>query len=134
MSKADVSKKATELESKLKGKTFLGGAEPSDEDKKAFAELLGADNNGLHAWVARMGGKTAAHSKANELEGQLKGKAFLGGNAPNADDVRAFRAMLGENNTALYRWTRNIASYTAEQRKQFPAAAKGKATTYSLSK
>ena len=70
--------------------------------------------------------------KATALEATLKGKAFLGGNTPSAEDVKAFQELLGSGNTALYRWVRNIASYTGEQRKAFGAAPKGKTTTYSL--
>eukprot|EP00759_Apiculatamorpha_spiralis_P005127 PhF_6_TR13037/c0_g1_i1/m.20695 len=134
MSTADVSKKAAALEGKLKGKTFLGGSAPSDEDKKTFLDMFGADNKDLHGWVGRVTTKGAVSKKAGELEGSLKGKAFLGGNAPNAEDVKAFQELLGNGNTALYRWVRNIGSYSADQRKAFPAAKKEKTTTYSLGK
>ena len=70
--------------------------------------------------------------KATALEATLKGKAFLGGNTPSAEDVKAFQELLGSGNTALYRFVRNIASFTPEQRKAFGAAPKGKTTTYSL--
>ena len=70
--------------------------------------------------------------KATALEATLKGKSFAGGNTPSAEDVKAFQELLGGGNTALYRWVRNIASYTGEQRKAFGAPAKGKTTTYSL--
>ena len=132
MSTADAAKKATALEPKLKSKAFLGGAAPNDEDKKAFTDLLGDGNDGLQAWVGRMGTKAIVTKKAAEIEGTLKGKPFLGGNTPSAEDVKAFQELLGGGNTALYRWVRNIASYTGEQRKAFGAPAKGKTTTYSL--
>jgi elongation factor 1-beta len=73
-----------------------------------------------------------AAKKAASLEASLKGKAFIGGNTPSAEDVKAFNDLLGAGNTALYRWVRNIASYSGDQRKAFPAPQKGKATTYSI--
>ena len=58
MSKADVRKKADALESKLKGKLFLGGARPSAEDVKTFNDLLGADNTNLFRWVKNLASYT----------------------------------------------------------------------------
>ena len=64
MSKADVLKKAGELDGKLKGKLFLGGAKPSEEDVKAFNDLLGAGNNNLFRWVKNVASFTEAERKA----------------------------------------------------------------------
>ena len=50
---ADCLKRATEIETKLKGKLFLGGVRPSAEDAKAFETLLG-DNVNLARWVKHM--------------------------------------------------------------------------------
>eukprot|EP00658_Telonema_sp_P-2_P077296 TRINITY_DN6959_c0_g1_i1.p1 TRINITY_DN6959_c0_g1~~TRINITY_DN6959_c0_g1_i1.p1 ORF type:complete len:102 (-),score=47.48 TRINITY_DN6959_c0_g1_i1:218-523(-) len=50
---ADTIKRATEIETKLKGKLFLGGVKPSAEDAKAFEALLG-DNVNLARWVKHM--------------------------------------------------------------------------------
>ena len=54
MSKADVNKKATALEPKLKGKLFLDGSKPGPEDVKAFNDLLGANNQNLYRWTKHM--------------------------------------------------------------------------------
>lgn len=62
--KADVLKKAGDLEGKLKGKLFLGGAKPSDEDVKAFNDLLGAGNNNIYRWVKNLASYTEAERKA----------------------------------------------------------------------
>lgn len=64
MSKADVLKKAGELDGKLKGKLFLGGAKPSEEDVKAFNDLLGAGNNNVFRWVKNLASFTEAERKA----------------------------------------------------------------------
>jgi elongation factor 1-beta len=65
--------------------------------------------------------------KATELEAKLKGKNFLGGDKPSAEDVKAFNELLGQGNTGLYRWAKNLASYTDAERKAF-AAQGAKAT------
>jgi glutathione S-transferase len=57
--KADTLKKATELESKLKGKQYLQGDKPSAADIKAFNELLGENNANLARWVKHMASFTA---------------------------------------------------------------------------
>jgi elongation factor 1-beta len=62
--------------------------------------------------------------KATELEAKLKGKNFLGGDKPSAEDVKAFTELLGAGNTGLYRWAKNLASYTEAERKAFGAPAK----------
>lgn len=64
MSKADVLKKAGELEGKLKGKLFLGGAKPTEEDVKAFNDLLGAGNQNIYRWVKNLASYTEAERKA----------------------------------------------------------------------
>ncbi|RNF01825.1 25 kDa translation elongation factor 1-beta [Trypanosoma rangeli] len=64
MSVKDVSKKSGELEGKLKGKLFLGGTKPSEEDVKLFNDLLGANNTCLYRWVKHMASFTEAERKA----------------------------------------------------------------------
>ncbi|GET92176.1 translation elongation factor 1-beta, putative [Leishmania tarentolae] len=64
MSLKDVSKKAAELESKLSGKLFLGGAKPTAEDVKLFNDLLGANHANLYRWVKNMATYTEAERKA----------------------------------------------------------------------
>ncbi|RNF05470.1 25 kDa translation elongation factor 1-beta [Trypanosoma conorhini] len=64
MSVKDVSKKSGELEGKLKGKLFLGGTKPSEEDVKLFNDLLGANNTCLYRWVRHMASFTEAERKA----------------------------------------------------------------------
>ena len=54
--------------------------------------------------------------KATELESKLKGKLFLGGDVPSADDVKAFEDLLGAHNTHLYRWVKHMASFTEQER------------------
>jgi len=61
--KADVAKKATELEGKLKGKMFLGGDRPTEADVAAFHELLGTENLGLYRWVKHIASFTDAERK-----------------------------------------------------------------------
>ena len=62
--------------------------------------------------------------KATELEAKLKGKNFLGGDKPSAEDVKAFNDLLGQGNGGIYRWAKNLASYTEAERKAFGAAVK----------
>ncbi|KAG5493845.1 hypothetical protein JKF63_01677 [Porcisia hertigi] len=64
MSLKDVSKKASELEAKLSGKLFLGGAKPTAEDVKAFNDLLGANNTNVYRWAKCMGTYTENERKA----------------------------------------------------------------------
>ncbi|ORC93493.1 putative 25 kDa translation elongation factor 1-beta [Trypanosoma theileri] len=64
MSVKDVNKMSGELESKLKGKLFLGGAKPSAEDVKMFSDLLGAGNTCVYRWVKNMASFTEAERKA----------------------------------------------------------------------
>ncbi|EAN82455.1 25 kDa translation elongation factor 1-beta [Trypanosoma cruzi] len=64
MSVKDVNKRSGELEGKLKGKLFLGGTKPSQEDVKLFNELLGAENTSLYRWVKHMASFTEAERKA----------------------------------------------------------------------
>jgi elongation factor 1-beta len=62
--------------------------------------------------------------KATELEAKLKGKNFLGGDKPSAEDVKAFNDLLGQGNGGLFRWAKNLASYTEAERKAWGAAVK----------
>ncbi|CAG9581875.1 putative translation elongation factor 1-beta [Leishmania major strain Friedlin] len=64
MSLKDVSKKAAELESKLSGKLFLGGAKPTAEDVKAFNDLLGANHVNLYRWAKNMATYAEGERKA----------------------------------------------------------------------
>jgi elongation factor 1-beta len=62
--------------------------------------------------------------KVNDLEGKLKGKLFLGGSKPTAEDVKAFRDLLGADNVSVYRWAKNVASFTEAERKAWGAPVK----------
>jgi elongation factor 1-beta len=68
--------------------------------------------------------KTDTLKKATELEAKLKGKNFLGGDKPSAEDVKAFNDLLGQGNTGIYRWAKNLASYSEAERKAFGPAVK----------
>jgi len=57
---AEVQKKATELEAKLKGNLFLGGSVPTAEDVKAFNDLLGDKQTHVYRWVKHMASFTEA--------------------------------------------------------------------------
>ena len=59
--------------------------------------------------------------KATELESKLKGRMFIGGDKPTADDVKAFHELLGTDNVHLYRYLKHIASFTDKERAAFPA-------------
>ncbi|CBZ30222.1 elongation factor 1-beta [Leishmania mexicana MHOM/GT/2001/U1103] len=59
--------------------------------------------------------------KAAELESRLSGKLFLGGAKPTAEDVKAFNDLLGANHVSLYRWAKNMATYTEGERKAWGA-------------
>lgn len=63
-------------------------------------------------------------AQADELEKDLKGHLFLGGNHPSKEDVEAFNTMFGEDNIAFYRWIRNVASFTVQERASWPAPEK----------
>ena len=56
---------------------------------------------------------------AKEIEGKLKDKPFLGGQEPTSEDAKQFEKMLGEGTENVARWAKNIASYSARERKQF---------------
>ncbi|CAD2215693.1 25 Kd elongation factor 1-beta [Angomonas deanei] len=59
---------------------------------------------------------------ADELEKQLDGHLFLGGAKPTAKDVETFRELFGgEENVAVYRWLRHIASFTESERASWGA-------------
>ena len=63
--------------------------------------------------------------KSTELETKLKGgNLFLEGSKPTAADVKAFNDLLGAGNTNLFRWVKNVASYTEAEKAAWPAAAK----------
>ena len=62
--KADVLKKAGEVEASLKGKLFLSGARPTAADVKLFNELLGTGNTALYRWVKHMASFTEAERNA----------------------------------------------------------------------
>ena len=68
--------------------------------------------------------KADVAKKSAELEAKLKGKLFLGGTTPSADDVKAFEDLLGKGNLNLYRWCKNIASFTEAERKAWGAPTK----------
>ncbi|CAJ1022368.1 EF-1 guanine nucleotide exchange domain containing protein, putative [Leishmania lindenbergi] len=59
--------------------------------------------------------------KAAEMEAKLGGKLFLGGAKPTAEDVRMFNDLLGANHASLYRWVKNMATYTEGERKAWGA-------------
>lgn len=65
-----------------------------------------------------------ARAQADTLEKQLKEHLFLGGSHPSKEDVDAFNAMLGEDNVAVYRWIRNVASFTTQERTSWGAPEK----------
>ena len=56
------------------------------------------------------------HKKAHELETKVKGKLFLGGDRPTAEDVKAFNDLLGEGHVNLHRWVKHMASFTDAER------------------
>eukprot|EP01060_Flectonema_neradi_P013119 TRINITY_DN1990_c0_g1_i1.p1 TRINITY_DN1990_c0_g1~~TRINITY_DN1990_c0_g1_i1.p1 ORF type:complete len:1256 (+),score=336.14 TRINITY_DN1990_c0_g1_i1:35-3802(+) len=62
MQRGDVLAKAGKLESKLKGKVFLGGETPGQEDAKAFQDLLG-DNVNVARWARHMASYTSSQRK-----------------------------------------------------------------------
>ncbi|CUG90357.1 translation elongation factor 1-beta, putative [Bodo saltans] len=71
-----------------------------------------------------MATKADVLKKSGELDAKLKGKMFLGGAKPTAEDVKAFNDLLGAGNNNIYRWVKNLASYTEAERKAFGAAVK----------
>lgn len=62
--------------------------------------------------------------KAADLESKLNGKLFLGGAKPTAEDVKAFNDLMGAGNLNLYRWAKNMASYSEGERKAWGAPVK----------
>jgi elongation factor 1-beta len=61
--------------------------------------------------------------KATELEPKFKsGNLFLEGHKPTAADVKAFNDLLGAGNENLYRWVKNMASYTEAEKSSWAAA------------
>lgn len=62
--------------------------------------------------------------KSADLESKLNGKLFLGGAKPTAEDVKAFNDLLGAGNTNLYRWAKNMATYSEGERKAWGAPVK----------
>ncbi|KPI82744.1 translation elongation factor 1-beta putative (eEF1B beta 2) [Leptomonas seymouri] len=62
--------------------------------------------------------------KSAALESKLSGKLFLGGAKPSAEDVKAFNELLGAGNTNVYRWAKNMATYSEGERKAWGAPVK----------
>ncbi|KPA82111.1 translation elongation factor 1-beta putative (eEF1B beta 2) [Leptomonas pyrrhocoris] len=62
--------------------------------------------------------------KSADLESKLSGKLFLGGAKPSAEDVKAFNDLLGAGHTNLYRWAKNMATYSEGERKAWGAPVK----------
>lgn len=60
-----------------------------------------------------------ARLQADELEKQLEDHLFIGGAKPSKEDVDRFYAMFGEQNLAVYRWVRHMASFTELERKSW---------------
>ena len=88
MQRSDVLAKAGKLESKLKGKVFLGGETPNSEDAKAFQELLG-DNVNVTRWARHMATYSSTQRKGFTTEAPAspatKTNTSKGGNAPAAN-------------------------------------------------
>ena len=64
----------------------------------------------------------AVATAAAALDTQLKGKKFLGGDEPSADDVNKFFELLGKQNTNIFRWAKCVASYSDEEKKEWGSA------------
>lgn len=62
--------------------------------------------------------------KATALEGKIGSKAFLGGSKPSAEDVKAFNDLLGAGNLNVFRWVKNMASFSVETRNGWGAPVK----------
>jgi elongation factor 1-beta len=72
-----------------------------------------------------MSGKAAeVQVKAAALEPKLKGKLFLGGDLPSAEDVKAFDDLLGAKNINMFRWVKHMASFTEAERAAWGAPGK----------
>eukprot|EP01061_Rhynchopus_euleeides_P004533 TRINITY_DN13792_c0_g1_i1.p1 TRINITY_DN13792_c0_g1~~TRINITY_DN13792_c0_g1_i1.p1 ORF type:complete len:165 (+),score=75.64 TRINITY_DN13792_c0_g1_i1:57-551(+) len=69
---------------------------------------------------------------AAKIEAALKGK-FIGGEKPNAEDVKLFNELLGEKNTYLHRWAKNMASFSEAERKAWAPAKKAAKPAVSFS-
>jgi elongation factor 1-beta len=72
-----------------------------------------------------------AAKKVAELNDKLKGgKLFIeGGNRPSAADVKAFNELLGAGNGNLFRWVKNMSSFSAAERKGWGEPLKARAVT-----
>ncbi|CCW60543.1 unnamed protein product [Phytomonas sp. EM1] len=66
------------------------------------------------------------NTKATALETKLGGKPFLGGAKPSAEDVKLFNDLLGSNNLNVYRWVKNIATFSEADRRSWGAPVKVK--------
>ena len=53
---------------------------------------------------------------STELDAKLNGKLFFGGNIPSSEDTAAFNKLIGDDNTALARWVKHMASFTPTER------------------
>ncbi|KAG8339023.1 EF 1 guanine nucleotide exchange domain [Trypanosoma vivax] len=62
--------------------------------------------------------------KCSALEERLKGKLFLGGVKPSEEDVKVFNDLLGVGNTCVYRWVKNMASFTESERQAWGPVVK----------
>eukprot|EP00668_Euglena_longa_P045904 GGOE01061587.1.p2 GENE.GGOE01061587.1~~GGOE01061587.1.p2 ORF type:complete len:161 (-),score=34.95 GGOE01061587.1:184-666(-) len=72
--------KATALESKLAGKSFLNGNAPGDADRSAFIDLIGKDNVHLWRWVKMLASFTEeerASLPAPKKEGKAAAKSSI---------------------------------------------------------
>ncbi|CCW67585.1 unnamed protein product [Phytomonas sp. Hart1] len=69
------------------------------------------------------------NTKATALESKLVGKLFLGGAKPSIDDVKLFNDLLGNNNLNLFRWVKNVATFSEGDRRSWGAPLKVKPLT-----
>ncbi|KNH03794.1 25 kDa translation elongation factor 1-beta [Perkinsela sp. CCAP 1560/4] len=132
----------------IKKQTASASDLPSEKDIELFQNLLLEGNEkdrsfivkkmkGIVSWIDRMSSLKLTQKKVSEIESKLtrgasSGSMFLGGNLPGADDVAQFNALFGEENIALHRWMKHMASFSAEERQSFATEANTKdAITFS---
>ena len=121
---------------------------PSAKDIELFQNLLLENEKergfivkkmkGIVSWMDRIASLKITQQAVADVEKKLAksgDKPFLGGDLPAPADVAAFHKLLGEGNTAVYRWVKHMASFSAEEAAKFAEEPNTKdATVFSANK
>ena len=150
MSTANIAKNVNEvIAPHAKATAKDASAVPSAKDIELFQNLFLDGNEkergfilkkmkGIVGWIDRMATLKQTQQRVAEAEKRLAKGAdtlFLQGDVPTKADVELFNSLLGEENTALHRWVKHMASFSEAERAAFAApASTADAVVYSAKK